>query len=144
MDLVGNWKLVSAVGATADGEISKPWGDHPVGFITYTEDGRMWGLISSSGRKRLSGDWASAPAEERAEAFTSSFAYTGRYTMHGDHVVHFVEAATIENMVNTELVRFFTFEDSRLVLRTPPISYRGVQLTFEIVWERLPQETPVR
>jgi len=65
MDLAGSWKLVSAVGTAADSTITKPWGDDPVGFLTYTEDGRMWGLISSSGRKRLSGDWASAPADER-------------------------------------------------------------------------------
>jgi hypothetical protein len=143
MDLSGNWKRVSAVGTAADGIVTKPWGDDPVGFLTYTNDGRMWGLISSSGRKRLSGDWASAPADERAEAFTSSFAYTGRYTVHGDDVVHFVEAATIENMVNTEVVRFFAFEGGRLILRTPPISYGSVQQTFEIVWKRLPPEGPV-
>lgn len=140
MDLVGNWKLVSAVCTAAGGEVTKPWGDHPVGLITYTPEGRMLTIVSESGRKPLSGDWASAPAGERAEAFTKSFAYGGRYSVHGDRVVHYVEAATVQNWVNTEQVRFFAFEGGRLILRTPPISYGGQQQTFEIVWERLPAD----
>ena len=143
MDLAGNWKLVSAVSATAEGVVTRPYGDHPAGFITYTSDGRIWAIIAEDGRKLLSGDWVSAPASERAEAFAACLAYTGRYAVSGDQLVHHIEAATVENFVNTEQVRFFALQGDRLTLRTPPLSYKGVRQIFEVVWERLPAEGPL-
>ena len=53
--LVGTWKLVSASSTTSTGERSEtPYGLSPVGFLTYTEDGRVTALISYGGRKSLS------------------------------------------------------------------------------------------
>jgi hypothetical protein len=144
MNFVGSWKLVSALSTDAEGVVTRPYGDNPVGFLTYTSDGRVWAICNQGGRKRLSGDWVSAPAAERAEAFATTFAYAGRYVVRGEHVVHYVEAATIENWVDTEQVRQAEFQGNRLTLRAPSMSYRGIQQTFEIVWERLPGETAVR
>jgi hypothetical protein len=143
MDLAGSWKLVSAVCATAEGVATRPYGDHPVGFITYTNDGRIWAIIAEGDRHPLSGDWVSAPASERAAAFAACLAYTGRYTVSGDQVVHHIEAATVENWVHTEQVRFFALEGDRLTLRTPPLPFRGARQIFEVVWERLPAEAPL-
>ena len=143
MDLAGSWKLVSAVCATAEGVATRPNGDHPVGFITYTCDGRIWAIIADGERKRLSGDWVSAAPIEHADAFDACLAYTGRYTVSGDQVVHHIEVATVENWVNTEQVRFFELQGDRLTLRTPPLPFRGVRQIFEVVWERLPAEAPV-
>jgi hypothetical protein len=131
---------MSAVCATNEGVITHPYGDHPVGFITYTSDGRIWAIIAEGERKLLTGDWVSAPANERAEAFAACLAYTGRYTVSGDRVVHHIEAATVENWVHTEQVRFFALKGDRLTLRTPPLPFRGARQTFEVVWERLPPE----
>jgi Lipocalin-like domain len=142
MDLVGNWKLVSAVCSTADGVVTSPYGNHPAGFITYTSDGRIWAIIAEGERTPLSGDWASSPASERAEAFAACLAYTGRYTVSGDQVTHHIEAATVENWVHTEQVRFFALQDDRLTLRTPPLPFRGTRQTFEVVWHRLPVKVP--
>ncbi len=53
--LVGTWKLVSASTTTSTGERSEtPYGLNPVGFLTYTEDGRVAAMISYGGRKSLS------------------------------------------------------------------------------------------
>jgi len=98
----------------------------------------MTAIISFSGRKPLSkADLFSAPAEERAEAFATFFAYAGRYSLSGDKVTHHVEISSVENLVNTDLVRFIKFEDGRIRLRTPPAPIGGTTQTFELVWERV-------
>ena len=94
---VGSWRLVSASATTADGGRNEaPFGTRPTGALTYTAEGRMILIISYSGRKPLSGaDRIASPVAERAEAFTTSFAYAGRYTLTGDKVIHHVEVASV-------------------------------------------------
>ncbi|MCA1618869.1 MAG: lipocalin-like domain-containing protein [Acidobacteria bacterium] len=137
--LVGTWRLVSASATTANGgRNDAPYGPHPTGLLTYTREGRMAAIISHSGRKPLSrADRISAPAEERAEAFATFFAYAGRYSLGGDKVIHHVEISSVENWVNTDLVRLIKLEGDRLTLRTPPISVGGVTQTTELIWERV-------
>ena len=72
-NLVGTWKLVSASTSTAKGEKNdNPYGQNPVGFLTYTADGRMSVIITEDARKPLSvADRVAAPVEERADATPS-------------------------------------------------------------------------
>jgi hypothetical protein len=139
--LIGTWKLLSATETTANGEINeKAFGPSPTGFLTYTADGRVMAIITHSGRKALSiNDRVSAAAEERAEAFATMFAYAGRYALSGDKVVHHVEAASVPNWVDTDLVRLMNIAGDRLTLRTPPGQLKGgVKMGgTELVWERL-------
>ena len=136
---VGSWRLVSVSATTADGSRNEaPYGSSPTGALTYTVDGRMILIISYSGRKLLSGaDRIASSVAERAEAFTTSFAYAGRYTLTGDKVIHHVEVASVENWVNTDLVRIAKVDGNRLTLQTPPLSVGGVMQTSELVWERI-------
>ena len=136
--LVGTWKLVSAKDTTDKGEVKDAFGPNPTGFLTYTADGRMMGIITNGGRKPLSiNDSRSAPAEERAEAFSTMIAYAGRYTYTGDKVIHHVEISYMQNNVNTDQVRYIVkLEGNRLILRTPS--------KLELVWERLTSETDGR
>jgi hypothetical protein len=137
--VVGTWRLVSASASTADGGRNEaPYGSSPTGALTYTSEGRMTLIISYSGRKLLSGaDRIASPPSERAEAFATSFAYAGRYSLSGDQVVHHVEVATVQNWVNTDLVRLLKFEVDRIRLQTPPLSVGGVVQTSELVWQRI-------
>jgi hypothetical protein len=70
--LVGTWKLVSASNVTDKG-IAKDeaYGPNPIGFLTYTADGRMMGILTNGGRKPLSKGWKVAPSKEKAEAFST-------------------------------------------------------------------------
>ena len=121
--LVGTWRLVSASASTADGRlIDAPFGSNPTGVITYTREGRMTAMISHAGRKPLSGDRISSPASERAEAFATFFAYAGGYSVNGDQVIHHVEISSVQNWVNTDMVRLIKFDDDRITLRMPPLS----------------------
>jgi hypothetical protein len=139
--LIGNWKLLSATETTAKGEINnEPFGPNPKGFLTYTADGRVMAIITYGGRKALSiNDRVSAPGEERAEAFASMFAYAGRYTLSDERVIHHVEAASVPNWVDTDLVRLVKIEGDHLTLRTPPGQLKsGMKMGgTALVWERL-------
>ncbi len=83
-------------------------------------------IISDDGRKLLSiPDRVAAPAEERAQAYSTFMAYAGKYTFSGDKVVHHIEVASLQNWVNTDQTRFVTLRGNRLYLRnTPPVEGR--------------------
>ena len=136
--LVGTWKLVSMTHTTDQGEVKFLMGHKPTGFITYTPDGRMSVVITAEARKPLSvNDRFAAPAEERAEAFSTVIAYAGRYTFTGDKIIHHVEVSWLPNYAGTDLVRFIKLQGDRLILRTPPMLQAGAQITTELVWELL-------
>jgi hypothetical protein len=137
--LVGTWRLVSACSAVASGGQSEPpYGVNPVGFLTYSEDGRVTALISHGGRKPLSiGAKPPVLLEEQAEAFKTFLAYAGRYSLSGDKVIHSIEISSIQNYVNKELVRSVKFQGDQIVLVTPPTMVNGKIQTMELVWERL-------
>ena len=140
MRIVGTWKLVSVSLSTASGERNDaPFGPSPVGFLTYTLEGRMSAMISYSGRKPLSAsDLSRASLEEKAEAFSTFLAYAGRFTLTEDKVIHHTEVSSIQNWANTDLVRFIKFQGDRIILATPPTSTNGKIQTWELVWERVP------
>jgi hypothetical protein len=135
--LVGTWKLVSASGKTSAGELEEtPYGPSPVGFLTYTADGRVTAMISNGGRKTLS--FGGGTLEEQGEAFKTFLAYAGRYRLSGDKVIHRVEISSIQNYVGKDLVRSVDFEGDRLVLVTPPTPVNGKIQSVELIWQRVP------
>ena len=113
-------------------------GQNPSGLLTYTADGRMTVIISDDGRKPLSiADRVAAPAEERAQAYSTFMAYAGRYTFTCDKMVHHVEVASLQNWVNTDQTRFVTLQGDRMSVRNTPQLRAGVMITIESVWEGL-------
>ena len=138
--LVGTWKLESATITTDKGEIRNSWGAHPIGFLTYTEDGRMSAILTLDDRKPLSvSDRISAPTNERAEAFATMTAYAGRYTLTGIEVIHHVEAASMPNDVGTNLKRSVSLDGDRLVLLVASPYLRGgiMVRSQELIWKRI-------
>lgn len=137
--LVGTWKLVSASSTDSSGQqLKPPYGADPVGFLTYTEEGRVSALISYGGRKPLSvGAKPPASLEEQAEAFKTFLAYGGRYRLDGDKVIHSVEISSIQNFVHKELVRSVKFQGDQIILITPPTMVNGKMQVIELVWQRL-------
>lgn len=94
-------------------------------------------LISYSDRKPLSGaDRIASPQAELAEAFTTFFAYAGRYTIMDDRVIHHAEIASVPNWVDTDLVRLIHIETDRITLRTTLLSVGGTIQVSELIWER--------
>jgi hypothetical protein len=91
------------------------------------------------GRKSLSfGAAAPATLQEQAEAFRTFLAYTGRYTLSGDKVIHHIEISSIQNYVGKDLVRSVKFQGDQIILVTPPTPVNGKIPTVELTWQRLP------
>jgi hypothetical protein len=141
--LIGTWKLVSATDTTDTSETRDTFGQNPTGFLTYTADGRMMGIISNGGRKPLSTlDYVAAPEDERAAAFATFAAYAGTYTLDANRVIHHVQIAWLQNLVRTDLVRtILKLDGDQLILRAPPSLRGGIQATTVLVWQRVKGES---
>lgn len=135
--LVGTWLLESVAATSPDGSVNNaPYGEAPTGYLTYTAEDRMQVILAFSGRNRLSGDWRSSPATERAAAFATSLSYAGRYSVTDDRVTHYVEVSSDPNRVGTSIERTFRLKSDQLVLTTPPTSVGGTLREFALTWRR--------
>jgi len=131
--LVGTWRLVDA-----SFDEQPAFGESPRGVLIYTADGHVSVAISHDGRRALSvEDRVEAPPGERADAFATFFAYSGRYSVSGHEVRHEVEVASVPNWVDTVLVRDVRVEGDTLVLHTPPTPVGGAIRVTRLVWKRV-------
>ena len=136
--LVGAWQLVSWQNRAADGEVSYPMGTDALGYLLYTTDGRFSVTISRAGRAGFAGnDLLGGATEEKARAAEGFVAYAGRYTFHGDHVVHHVELSLFPNWVGTDQQRFAELSGQRLTLSASPLPLAGKRQVPRLIWERV-------
>jgi hypothetical protein len=134
-NVVGTWKLVSFVTQELrTGKKTSLWGEHPKGYLIYTPEGRMMALIVHEIRSPPKVD------EDRINLHKNMAAYSGRYTVEGDKVVHHVDASWNEAFTGTDQVRFVKIEGDRLTITTAPSKTTplmpGVETTSVLVWER--------
>lgn len=135
--LIGLWRLEeAALVDEQDCRIGPAFGDDPQGYIAYMAGGRMISVIADAAQQKLSGDRLSAPAEERAAAFSAANAYAGRYRVDGNKVVHTVEVCTNPNWVGTEVVRYIELVGDRAIYRTEPQPLGGATSVVRLVWTR--------
>ena len=136
--LVGAWRLVSWENQAADGQVTYPMGPDPNGYVIYAADGRFSVTISRRGRAGFAaGDLLSASAEEQVRAVEGFVAYAGRYSFHGDHVIHHVELSLFPNWVGTDQQRWVELAGDRLILSASPLLLAGKQQVPRLVWERV-------
>ena len=137
---VGIWKLVSLESRSTDGEVTKPFGDHPLGRITYDSNGNMSAFAFRPDRPHFaSGDLFNGTPEETQGAFDGLVSYYGTFSVQGNEgtVTHHVKGAAFPNRIGTNQVRHFRFEGDRLILRTPTALRGGAQRSSTVVWERV-------
>jgi hypothetical protein len=132
-NIVGNWKLVSYVSEElATGKKTALLGEHPKGYLIYTSQGRMMALIVHETRSPPKVD------EDRINLHKYMVAYSGRYTVEGEKVVHHVDISWNESFTATDQVRFVKLEGDRLSIKTAPLkhSMTGIDSVVDLVWER--------
>ncbi len=149
-DFIGTWKLEKMEMTDAAGNVSEPYGPRPLGFITYTTDGRMHAILMDSGRalvgmrpgeigrrhglRRFVFLLRRIPALARsAEAALRSTAYSARWEIRDCKVVHHVDASVLPDMMGIDLIRTYTFEGDTLTLTTEPSEGESISLRWRKV-----------
>ena len=134
----GVWKLVSCERKFKDGRVDYPYGETPVGRITYDKAGRMSAQLMRVGRRCTVPSGVSliagnASTEEIREAVNGFIAYFGRFDVDeaSNTVIHHVQACLVPSWVGTDLKRTYRFYSNRLALTAslPDNSQ-------ELVWEK--------
>jgi hypothetical protein len=117
-----------------------PFGESPVGWILYTPEGRMAAQLAQAELPRPADRAliASITADEARTILQAFVAYGGSWDVDEARscVVHRVDISSQPNMIGTELVREYRFDEDRLVLRPPPRVVDGVERQGEVVWRR--------
>ena len=102
--ILGTWKLQSLVyEALATGQRSRPFGDHPDGYLSYSPDGRMYAIGVAEDRPKPHDPVPTE--EEKVKLQGSMLAYAGTYTVDGEKVVHHVDISWNESWTGTDQVR---------------------------------------
>src|SRR5258707_6211768 len=113
--VVSNWKLVSYISEElATGKKTDQLGEHPKGYLIYTPQGRMMGLVVHETRSPPKVD------EDRINLHKYMVSYSGRYTVEGDKVVHHIDVSWNEDFTGLDLVRCVKVEGDRLTITTAP------------------------
>ncbi len=134
---IGVWRLLSCERKFKDGRINYPYGEKPVGRITYDRAGRMSAILMRTGRRStvpsgvalIAGNASSEEIREAVEGFT---AYFGTFDVDESTqtVIHHVQACLVPSWVGTDLTRGYRFSANHLTLT-------AVSATIlELVWQR--------
>jgi Lipocalin-like domain len=114
--LAGRWKLLAAEDLRADGSVARlPWGSRPVGAIVVDGGACYIQIMSSDVPSFRSG--ATVREDMKATLLSSYIAYSGPCVVDEAKgtVTLKVEAAWRPDYVGTEQVRYFRFENGRLI-----------------------------
>ena len=132
--LIGTWKLVSCFMEDVETKEQKPvWGEHPNGYIVLTSGGRWIVIQTAEGRKAPKTD------EDRAAAFRSMLAYSGKYRAEGNKIVINVDISGDEAWNGTEQIRYYRLEGDQLHIEAAPQPYAnfdGKVMRGVLIWER--------
>ena len=107
--IVGTWRLVSFdTEDQATGERWARFGKSPKGRLMLMPDGYMMVILTAEGRRPANTD------ADRARAFESIFAYSGKYAFEGENFVTDVDVASLVEWTGAQQVRTCHFVGSRL------------------------------
>ena len=140
--VLGTWKLKSFVReVAATGEKINQMGERPTGYLSYSADGRMYGIGTFD--NRIKPGAANPTDEERVKLHQTMFAYAGTYAVQGDKVTHHVDISWNEAWTGTDQVRFFKLDGNILTITTAPFKspLDGRESRAVLVWEKVKAPT---
>jgi hypothetical protein len=134
--LLGTWKLKSYAMTTGTGEQSAPYGDHPIGYLTYSADGRMHAIGTLSGR--IAPVNRDPTDNERVALYDTMFAYAGTYSIEAGKVTHHVDISWNEVWNGTDQVRFYELNENTLTITArAPDATTGLEAQYVLVWDKV-------
>ncbi len=118
-----------------------PYGEHPIGRLTYDEMGRMSAHVMRPGRDSAVNDpgaVADTSCDELRKIADGYVGYCGTFILDEESktVIHRIEACTLPAWVGMDQMRQYDFAGANLVLRTD-----SGKVVWEVVWQRLPDGT---
>ena len=137
--IVGTWKLLSfSRHDLANDSDSNIVGEHPTGYITFTLGGHMVVWLVGDNRKPPSGTVAT-DAERLAWFKDIISAYGGTYSVEGNKYVMHIESAWIPAWYGTDQTRYFSFDGSKLVVKTAPFksAFDGRDVVNTLIFEKV-------
>ena len=134
--LLGTWKLKSYVMITDTGETSMPYGERLRGYLSYSADGRMQAIGTSS--ERIAPYPRAVTDEQRAALYQTMFAYAGTYSLETGKVTHHVDVSWNEVWTGTEQVRFIEVKGNILTIQSRAIDpASGMEAQYTVMWEKV-------
>ncbi len=132
--LNGVWQLVSFEQNESDGNISHPYGDMPVGRLTFDAAGRMSVFVMKPGRfasVNSTSAITTATVDDLRQIADGFIAYYGDFKVDDSTqtIITKVTAATIPAWTDSEQKRAFELNGDTLALITP---------ATRLTWMRLP------
>ena len=128
--VVGVWRLVSTRATDPAGkQVGVPFGPRGMGLVTLTSDGRMMAVLVD-GRVSL--------PDGTLRQYSS---YCGNYPFDGSTLTTIVDANCDPVRFTAPQVRKVRFEDGRMTLTPPTAKVDGVEVTRELTWERISEQS---
>ena len=117
---VGVWELVSFESRNAGGDVTRPWGDDPVGTIVWTAGGNMSAQLG--------------PRDPTVAPYVAYFGTLEVPDASEGTLVHHVTGASLERL-RTDQVRNYRFEGNGELTLQPPANAEGATSTLR--WRRI-------
>ncbi len=147
-DFTGTWRLLEYSFHHEDGAVEHPWGDQVAGYLIYSPQGFMSANLSPAHRSwrfrraRLKAEVPAADDQGKSRFVRRGvprdyIAYSGRFQIENDHIIHHVEVSLFSHWVGLPQVRHYQFSSNQLTLRTPPINSGRDRVVAELRWERV-------
>ena len=134
--LLGMWILKSWTLTTETNEKVYPFGENPEGALIYLPNGYMSVHLSEHDRTKFnSDDISQATADEFETIMQTYYSYYGRYEVHADCVIHFIESCINPNWNGITKTRYYQINNDRLTL-THSHGYKGEDVGSELIWQK--------
>jgi Lipocalin-like domain len=137
--LVGTWQLTGFSLVVVDTkETSRPYGDHPTGYVQFSSGGHMVMFLAAGELKPpASGSYTDA---ERADVHRSIVgAYAGTYTVEGNTVIYHVLTSWRPEWIGHNQIRYFEINGTNLTIKTTPLTFSrtGQTIVATLTFDRV-------
>ena len=140
-DLLGAWRLESAVEVFDDGERRDEFGPSPEGYLCYNPAGIVSATLGDSTRPPVStGDPQSGSDRDYERIARRFIAYSGPFSVDVDSgtVTHHVDVSLFPNWQGEDQVRGVTIAGERLsIVASDRTSADGRTFHSELIWLRV-------
>jgi hypothetical protein len=137
-DLHGTWKMVSQSQKVLDtGEVRAGRGSAPKGYVTFSPDGRMMGMIMNDKRPKPE-SVAKLTDQQRIELFNTMNAYAGTYKLEGAKLTYTFDLTHNEVPARAS-ARQIKLEGRKLTMVNEPAAATadGKMVQTTTVWEKV-------